>query len=76
MNNIFIPGNIVMTTLSGYLIRVDKDSNVDSFMGTIVGKEVIDKPQSTEKYTIGHYSKGWRKDVCVLYKSIFKIKVL
>jgi len=69
----FEPGTIVMTTLSGYLVKViDGKGNRSMFSGMVVGK--VDSPEftSSETYEMGHISHGWGKSFFVIHKPIFK----
>ena len=68
----FEEGTIVMTTLSGYLVKVIDKGNRVMFSGVVVGK--VDSPEftSSETYEMGHISHAWGKSFFVIYKPIFK----
>lgn len=76
--NTFKPGQIVITTLSGHLIKVTDNLpfSIDNFSGVVIGK--IDSPDYTslENYEIGFNSRGWIKRVCIPYNSLTKIKII
>ena len=69
----FEPGTIVMTTLSGYLVKViDSKKDNATFSGIVVGKVCSPEFISFETYEMGYISHGWGKNFFVIHKPIFK----